>query len=119
MTLAGKVVYGVGKIIGNTAEYGIEVTGKAISSLAKISGKENLATNTKKYSEVASKIVGKTIKISAATTAVLTDKTAHIVINTAKYIAENAVETRIRLYGDAEEFYDKDKYVEINYKIVK
>ena len=119
MTIVGKIIYGVGKVVGNTAEFGIELTGKAISSLAKVSGKEKLATNTKKYSAIASKVVGKTVKISAAATAVLADKTVDVTINTAKYIAKNAVKTKISVYGEAEEFYDKDKYVEIKYKVVE
>ena len=119
MTVAGKIIYGVGKVVGNTAEIGIELTGKAISSLSKVSEKEKLSTNTRKYSVIASKVVGKTIKISAAVTAVFADKTVDATINTAKYIAENAVETRTILYGQSEEFYDKDKYVDIKYKVVE
>ena len=119
MTVPGKIIYGVGKVVGNTAEFGIELTGKVVSSLAKVSGKDKLAKNTKKYSAIASKVVGKTVKISAALTAVLADKTVDATINTAKAIAENAVKTRITVYGESEEFYDKDKYVEIKYKVVE
>jgi len=117
MTIAGKIIYGVGKIVGNTAEYSIALTGNAISSIANLSGKEKLAENTKKYSIIASKVVGKTAKITAAVTAVVVDKTIDATINTAKYIAENAVETSVKVYGQSEKFYDEDKYIEVDYKV--
>ena len=117
MTMAGKIIYGVGKVVGNTAEYSIELTGNVISSIAKLSGKEKLAVSTKKYSTVASKVVGKATKITAAVAAVVVDKTIDTTINTAKYIAENAVETSVRVYGQSEKFYDEDKYVEVEYKV--
>jgi hypothetical protein len=119
MTTAGKIIYGVGKIVGNTAEYSIGLTGNVIASIAERSGKEKLAVNTKKYSTIASKVVGKTAKITAAVTAVVVDKTIDATINTAKYIAENAVETKVRIYGQSEKFYDEDKYVEVSYKVME
>lgn len=117
MTVAGKIIYGVGKLVGNTAEYSIELTGNVISSIVELSGKEKLAENTRKYSKIASKVVGQTTKITAAVTAVVVDKTIDTTINTAKYIAENAVETSVKVYGQAEKFYDEDKYIEVDYKV--
>ena len=119
MTVAGKIIYGVGKIVGNTAEYGIEMTGNAMSSLAELSGKKKLAFNTKKYSSIMGRVVGKTTKITAAVTAVVVDKTIDMTVNTAKYIAENAVETNVRVYGQSEEFYDEDKYIEVDFKTME
>lgn len=119
MTIAGKIIYGAGKIVANTAEYSIGLTGKAISSIAEISGKEKLAANTRKYSTMASKFVGKGVKVTAAVTAVVLDKTIDGAINTAQYIAENAVETNVRIYGQSEKFYDEDKYVEAEYKVLE
>lgn len=117
MTIAGKVIYGVGKLIGNTAEYSIDLTGNVISSIAEISGKKKLAAKTKRYSAIAGKAVGKTAKITAAVTAVVIDKTIDVTIDTAKYIAKNAVQTNVWIYGESEKFYDEDKYIEVNYKV--
>jgi len=119
MTMAGKIIYGVGKVVGNTAEYGIGLTGNVISSIAEISGKEKLAIKSKKYSTLVGRVVGKTSKITAAVTAVLVDKTIDVTINTAKYIAKNAIETDVRIYGQSEKFYDEDKYIEVNYKVLE
>ncbi len=118
MTIAGKIVYSTLKLVGNTAEYSIAITGSVISSIAEISGKEKLAINTKKYSKIASKVVGKTAKITAAVTAVVVDKTIDTAINTAKYIAENSVETNVKIYGQSDKFYDKEKYIESDYRII-
>lgn len=117
MTVAGKIIYGVGKLVGNAAEYSIELTGNVISSIVELSGKEKLAANTKKYSTIASKVVGKTAKITAAVAAVVVDKTIDTTINTAKYIAENAVESSVRVYGQSDKFYNEDKYIEVDYKV--
>ena len=117
MTIAGKIIYGAFKLVGNTAGYSIEVTGNAISSIAEISGKKKLAANTKKYSKVASEVLGKTVKVTGAVTAVIVDKTIDVTVNTAKYIAENAVQTKVTVYGEADKFYDKDKYIASNYKV--
>jgi hypothetical protein len=117
MTIAGKIIYGAFKLVGNTAGYSIEITGNAISSIAEISGKKNLAINTKKYTKIASKAFGKTVKLTGAVTAVVVDKTIDVTVNTAKYIAENALQTKISVYGETEKFYDKDKYIEIHYKV--
>lgn len=119
MTMVGKIIYGAGKLVGNTAEYSIELTGNVISAIAERTGKKKLAVNTKKYSAIASKMVGRTAKITAAITAVAADTTINATINTAKYIAENAVQTDIRIYGQSEEFYDQDKYIEVEYKALE
>ena len=119
MTMVGKIIYGAGKLVGNTAEYSIEVTGNVISAIAGRAGKKELAVNTKKYSAIASKMVGRTAKITAAITAVVADTTIIATINTAKYIAENAVQTNIRIYGETEKFYDEDKYIEVEYRVLE
>jgi len=119
MTMAGKIIYGIGKLVGNTAEYSIGVTGGVISSIVELSGKEKLAANTRKYSRMASKMVGNTTKVTAAVTAVIVDKTIHTTINTAKYIAENAIETNVKVYGEANKFYDEDKYIEVDFKTME
>ncbi|MBZ9688832.1 hypothetical protein G9F72_021150 [Clostridium estertheticum] len=119
MTMVGKIIYGAGKLVGNTAEHSIEVTGNVISAIAEKSGSKKLAVSTKKYSTIASKMVGKTTKITAAITAVVADTTIIATINTAKYIAENAVQTNIRIYGETERFYDEDKYIEVEYKALE
>jgi hypothetical protein len=64
-------------------------------------------------------MVGKTAKVTAAITAVVADTTINATINTAKYIAENAVQTNIRIYGETEKFYDEDKYIEVEYKTLE
>lgn len=119
MTIAGKIIYGAFKLVGNTAGYSIEITGNAISAIAGISGKEKLAINTKKYSKIASKALGKTVKITGAVTAVVVDKTIDVTVNAARYIAENAVQTKVSVYGETEKFYDEDKYIEVNYKVTE
>lgn len=119
MTMAGKIIYGFGKLVGNTAGYSIKLTGNVISSIAEISGNEKLAVNTNKYATIASKGVNKTVKITAAVTAVVIDKTIDVALNTAQYIAENAVETKVRIYGQSEKFYDEDKYIEVDYKVLE
>lgn len=118
ITIAGKIIYGTLKIVGNTTEYSIEKTGDVIASIAEISGKKRIAQTTKEYSAITSKVIGKTLKITGAVTAVLVDKTIEGTINTAKYIAKNAVETNVKIYGQSEEFYDEDKYIKANYKII-
>ena len=119
MTMAGKVIYSVGRVVGNTAGYGIELTGNVISSIAEKSGRKKFSQSSKKYSKIASRVVGKTTKITAAVTTVLVDKTIDVAVNTAKYIAQNAVETNVRIYGESEKFYDEDKYIDVEYKVLE
>lgn len=119
MTIVGKIIYGAGKVVGNTAGYGIELTGNVISSIAEISGKDKLALNTKKYSKAVSSLTLKTSKITAAVAAVIADTTIEATIKTVKYIAENAIETNVRIYGESEKFYDKDNYIEVEYKVME
>ncbi|MGH4124082.1 MAG: hypothetical protein ACREV6_14245 [Clostridium sp.] len=119
MTMLGKIIYGAGKLVGNTAEYSIELTGNVVANIVGLSGKKKLALNTKKYSTVVGGVVGKTAKIAAAITAVVADTTVNATVNTAKYIAENAVQTNIRIYGQSEKFYDEDKYIEVEYKTLE
>jgi hypothetical protein len=63
-------------------------------------------------------VVSKTTKITAAVTAVLVDKTIDRTINTVKYISENAVQSSVKVYGQSDKFYDEDKYIEADYKII-
>jgi hypothetical protein len=118
MTITGKMIYGALKIVGNTAEYSIRKTGSVISNVAELSGKKKLAINTRKYTTIVSKVVGKTVKITGAVTAVVVDKTIDGAISTVKYIAENAVENNVTVYGQSEKFYDEDKYVEAEFKVL-
>lgn len=119
MTIIGKAVFSASKIVGNTAEYGIGLTGNVISSIAEISGKDKLARNSKKYSAIVGRVASKTSKIAGAVTAVLIDKTIDVTINTAKYIAENAVKTNVQIYGQSDKFYDEDKYIDVEYKVLE
>jgi hypothetical protein len=119
MTMVGKIIFGVGKLVGNTAEYSIKVTGNAISAIVELSGKKKWALKTKKYSKVVGGVVSKTAKVTAAVTAVVADKTIIATINTAKYIAENAVQTNVTIYGQSEKFYDEDKYIEVEFKTLE
>ncbi len=119
MTMAGKIIYGFGKLVGNTAGYSVKLTGNVISSIAEMSGNEKLAVNTKEYATIASKGVDKAVKITAAVTAVAIDKTIDVALSTAQYIAENAVETKVRIYGQSEKFYNEDKYIEVDYKVLE
>ena len=116
MTIVGKIIYGAGKLVGNTAEYSIDLTGNVISAIVGLSGKEKLAESTKKYSSIVGGVVGKTAKLTAAITAVVADAAIIATVNTAKYIAENAVQTNVRIYGQSEKFYDEDKYIEVEYE---
>ena len=119
MTMFGKIVYDTSKLVGNTAEYGIGLTGNVISSIAEISGKDKLAKNTKKYSRIVGKVASKTSKIVGAVTAVLIDTTIDVTVHTAKYIAENAINTNVKIYGESDKFYDEDKYIEVEYKVLE
>ncbi|MGV8980955.1 hypothetical protein [Clostridium sp.] len=119
MTMVGKVIYGAGRLVGNTAEYSIALTGNVVSSIAERAGKKKLAINTKKYSEIASRVVGKTAKIAATVTAVVADTTINATINTAKYIAENVIQTDVRIYEQSENFYDEAKYIEVEYEVLE
>ena len=119
MTMLGKIVYRASKLVGNTAEYGIGLTGNVISSIAEVSGKDKLAKNTKKYSLIVGKVASKTSKIAGAVTAVLIDKTIDVTVHTAKYIAENAINTNVKIYGQSDKFYDEDKYIEVEYKVLE
>lgn len=118
MTIAGEIIYGALKLVGNTAGYSIEITGNVISSIAEISGKDKLAVNTKKYGVLASKVVEKAVRITGAVTAVVVDKTIDKTINTVKYISQNAVETNVRIYGQSEKFYDENKFIYADYKVM-
>ena len=118
-TMVGKLIYGAGKLVGNTAEYGIGLTGNVLANIAEISGKDKLAVNTKKYSTIVSRIVSKTSKVTAAVVAVAVDQTIDTTINVAKYIAENAVESKVRIYGQSQKFYDEDKYIDVSYKVLE
>jgi len=119
MTMVGKVIYGAGKLVGDTAEQGIKITGNVIASIAEISGNDKLAVNTKKYSTIVSRMVSKTSKVTAAVVAVVVDQTIDTTVNIAKYIAENAVESNVRIYGQSQKFYDEDKYIDVSYKVLE
>ncbi|MCB2362446.1 hypothetical protein [Clostridium estertheticum] len=119
MTIIGKAVYDASKLVGNTAELGIELTGNVISSIAGISGKDKFAKNTKKCSVILGRVALKTSKIAGAVTAVLIDKTIDVTVHTAKYIAENTINTNVKIYGQSDEFYDEDKYIEVEYKVLE
>lgn len=119
MTMVGKIIYGAGKLVGNTAEYSIGLTGNVLSAIVELSGNEKLAVNTKKVSAKVGNVLGKTAKMTAAVTAVVADKTIMATLNAGKYIKENAVKTNVRIYGQSENFYYEDKWIEVEYTILE
>lgn len=119
MITAGKIIKGLGNVIGNVTEQSFKVTGKLIEAAANKAGKENLAKTSKDLTEVLGLVVGEGTKATANLAGTLVDKAVDGGIKTAKIVGSMAVKTETRIYGDSENFYDNENFIDAEYKEIK
>lgn len=119
MIKVGKIINKSGKVLGLAVESGIKLTGGVAAGLLDIYGKKNLSKSVKKNSEIVGTIANVSSDAISEIAGFLVDESLAGTVKIAKYIGKNAVKTEVRIYGDAEEFFDKDKFIDEDYNVVE
>ena len=109
------MVKGTGQLIGSMLQYNLLLTGAVIGGIAVLAGRKDLGKNILKTGKVIGKAAGKATKLSAKLVGNIIEVTSNEDFISGKTLGERFVRTRVKIYGDPNAFYDKDKIIEAAY----
>lgn len=106
------VVKNASKVIGITLQYNVIITGAVIGGIAVILGKKKTGKAIQRVTFKVGRYAGKAIRASGELAGVLMEAGANEGIRLRNSVSDKVVKTRVRIYGDANEFFNKEKIVE-------
>lgn len=112
----GKVIKGTGTIIGNMFELNLLVTGAILGGIVILAGRKDMGKAIRTSSKTLGKFAGKAVKISAGLIATMLEASKNEGYELGKAIGKRAIQSRIRIYGDAKQFFDTGKIIEADFK---
>lgn len=115
----GKVIKGTGKVLGGMLELNLLLTGAVIGGIVMLAGNKKAAGTIRKSTRVIGRFAGKAAKVSAGILAEALEASKTQSYQLGKTLGKRAVQSKIRIYGDAKQFYNAEKIVEAAYKETK
>lgn len=112
----GKVIKGTGTLIGSMVEFNLLITGAILGGIVFLAGRKNLGKAIRTSSKTMGKFAGKATKISAVVLAAMLEASKNEGFKLGKAVGKRAIQSKIRIYGDAKQFFDSEKIVEANFK---
>lgn len=114
-----KLIKGSGIALGSMIQMNLFVAGLVIGGIAILSGRKKAYKVIKTSSKTIGKFAGKATKISTSLLAAMLEASKSEGFQLGKAIGKRAVQSRIRIYGDAKQFFDSDKIVEAKFSQTK
>jgi len=114
-----KLIKGAGTALGGMFQVSFIAAGLVIGGIAVLTGRKKAYKVIKTSSKTIGKFAGRTSKISASALAAMLEASKNEGFKLGKAIGKRAVQSRIRIYGDASQFFDSDKMVEADFKEIK
>lgn len=114
---AGKMIKATSNVIGTVSEKGISGSGKIISKIARKKNHNKLAKSTEVITSCLGKAVNIKTRVAGAVVGKLVDKTIEAGIKSGKNLGKKAIKKETKIYGDSENFYDRNKYVNAKYTV--
>ncbi|MCM0649915.1 hypothetical protein NBE98_16225 [Clostridium swellfunianum] len=114
-----KVVKTASKIIGTTLQYNVIITGALIGGIAVILGKKKTGKAIQRATLKVGRYAGKAIRTSGELAGVFMEARANEGVRLRNRVSDKVVKTRVRIYGDANEFFNKEKMVEAEFTEMK
>lgn len=112
----GKLVKGAGSVMGAVLEYNLILAGAVIGGVVLIAGKKGLGKTIIKTGKKLGKFVGDTTKISTSIAGTMMEAASNERAALGRAIGEKLVKSHVRIYGDSDAFYDKDKIIEAHFE---
>ncbi len=100
-------------VFGTVLKYNLIATGIIIGGIAVIMGKKGAGRTAQKTGIKLGRFAGKTVRVSGKLAAVIMDAASSEGVRLGRAIGNRVVQSRVRIYGDASEFFDKQKVIEI------
>ena len=102
-----------GNISGTVLQYNLIITGLVIGGIVVLAGKKGTGKTIQRAGIKLGRIAGKAIKASGEFAGLLMDAASNEGVQLSKSIGNRVVQSRVRIYGDASEFFDNEKIVEL------
>lgn len=126
MIKIGIVAGGAVRVVGIIAKVKVIVAGEIIARIADTSDHKVFGKKTRSKVKKIRKDIDSTTKAAASTAEAIVDKTVEIgtcgtvyaVKKAGKVLSKAFVKKEIKIYGDSENFYDKEKMIKVNYEVV-
>lgn len=112
------VVRGTGQLIGSILQYNLLLTGAIVGGIVILAGRKDLGKNIVKTGKVIGKAAGKATKMSAKLAGSIIQAASDEDFVSGKRLGEKFVKTRVKIYGDPDAFYSKDKIINADYNEV-
>lgn len=114
-----KLIKGSGIAIGSMIQINFIIAGAVIGGIAILTGRKKVGKAIQHSSKVIGKFTGKAAKISTSILAAMLEASKNQGVQLGKAIGKRAVQSRVRIYGDAKQFFDSNKIIEANFKQTK
>lgn len=115
----GKVIKGTGTLIGNMFQFNLLITGAILGGIVILAGRKDLGKTIRTSSKTIGKFAGKVTKISAGILGTMLEASKNEGFKLGKAIGKRAIQSKIRIYGDAKQFFDSEKIVDADFKQTK
>jgi hypothetical protein len=101
-----------GNIFGTVLQYNLIITGIVIGGIAVLAGKKSTGKAIQKTGIKLGSLAGKTVRTSGRLAGILMEAASNEGVQLSKSMGNRVIQSRVRIYGDASQFFDKDKMVE-------
>jgi hypothetical protein len=115
----GNLIKGSGVVLGSMFRINLLIAGAVISGIAILAEKRKMGRVIKTSSKTIGRFAGKAAKISAGVLVAVLEASKNEGFQLGKAVGKRVVQSKIRIYGDAKQFFDPDKIVEANFNQTK
>jgi hypothetical protein len=102
-----------GNVIGTVLQYNLIITAIVIGGIAVLTGKKGTGKTIQKVGIKLGRFTGKAVRASGELAGILMEAASSEGLQLTRSIGNRVVQSRVRIYGDASQFIDKDKIVEV------
>lgn len=101
-----------GNIFASVFQYNLIITGIVIGGIVVLAGKKGSGKAIHKAGIKLGRFTGRAVRASGKLAGILMEAASSEGLRLTRSIGNKVVQSRVRIYGDASEFFDKDKMVE-------
>jgi hypothetical protein len=114
-----KLIKRTGSIFGTMLEYNLILTGAVVGGLIILSGNKRTGKTIQRIGKKLGRYAGKIFRLSSKLASIAIDMSSNEGLYLGRKVGKNFVKSRVRIYGDPNEFFPKNKIVEAEYELTK
>jgi hypothetical protein len=100
-------------IFGTALQFNLIVTAVVVGGIAAVVGRKRTGKAIWKTGIRLGRFTGKAIRASGELASIVMEATSKEGARLSKTVGDRMIQSRVRIYGDAREFFDKEKVIEI------